>query len=267
MDRSLETLRLQVERQHRRRAAGLSSALFLAILALCFFLTAYSISIPPPGDQYVAVGIADFGEVDEAAGETESEVPSETVQEAVEEATASSEVVETPAVEEVVTQSSSEVSVPTSPDPVEQETEQEPVEQQQTVSTALESRLNALTAGGGGSQGSQSTGSGNEGDEEGDMFERGTTVGNVEWGISDGGSIVGRPQQEEDPKKSGYVRVDLTVGPDGKVLTAKYDPKNSTLTDTYHVAIAERSAKTATFDVNRAVPRRQAYIVFHYVLE
>lgn len=267
MDRSLETLRLRVEQQHRRRAAGIASALFLAVLALCFFLTAYSISIPPPGDQYVAVGLADFGEVDAASGDNETEVPSEEVQEAVEEATASSEVVETPTVEEVVTQASSEVSVPTSTDPVEDETPEKPVEQEQTVSSALSNAFSALNAGGGGSQGSSNDGAGNEGDPEGDLFAEGTTVGNLTFGIEAGGKMLGRPQQEEDPKKSGYIRVDLLVGPDGKVLTAKYDPKNSTLTDTYHVAIAEKSAKTATFDVNRAVPRRRAYIVFHYVLE
>ncbi len=267
MNRSLETLRLQVERVHQRRAAGISLALFLAVVALCFFLTAYSISIPPPGDQYVAVGLADFGEVDAAAGENETEVPSEEMQEVVEESVASSEAVETPPVEEVVTQTESEVAVPTSPDPVVDEPDTKPDEPEQTVSTALSNRLNALTAGGGGSQGTASEGTGNEGDPEGDMFESGTTVGNLTFGISDGGDMLGRPQQEKDPSATGVVRVKLMVDPDGKVISAKYDPEHSTLTDSYHIKIAQDAALTATFTPNRTVPRRTAYIEFHYELE
>jgi outer membrane biosynthesis protein TonB len=267
MNRSLETLRLQVERAHQRRAAGISSALFLAVLALCFFLTAYSISIPPPGEQYVAVGLADFGEVDAAAGENETEVPSEEMQEVVEESVASSEAVETPPVEEVVTQAESEVAVPTSPDPVVEETDEEPDEPEQTVSTALSNAFSALSAGGGGSQGTASQGTGNEGNPEGDMFESGTTVGNLTFGISDGGEIVGWPKQEKDPSATGVVRMKLTVDSEGKVLTAKYDPENSTLTESYNIQIAHEAALTTTFTPNPAMPRRTAYIEFHYELE
>ena len=267
MNRSLETFRLQVERAHQRRAAGISLALFLAVVALCFFLTAYSISIPPPGDQYVAVGLADFGEVDAAAGENETEVPSEEMQEVVEESVASSEAVETPPVEEVVTQTESEVAVPTSPDPVVDEQDTKPDEPEKTVSTALSNRLNALTAGGGGSQGAASEGAGNEGDPEGDMFKTGTTVGNFTSGITHGGRMLGVPKQEKDPVSTGVVRMLLMVDPDGKVLSAKYDPEHSTLTDSYHIQIAHDAALTATFTIDRTVPRRTAFIEFRYELE
>jgi len=267
MNRSLETLRLQVERVQRRRAAGISLALFLAVLALCFFLTAYSISIPPPGDQYVAVGLADFGEVDGATGDTETEVPSEQVQEAVEESVATTQTVDTPEVEEVVTQAESEVSVPTNPDPVLEEQEEEPEEPEQTVSTALGNRLDRLSAGGGGSQGTQQQGTGNEGNPEGDMFASGTTVGNVTMGCSHGGKVVGLPVQDKDPTATGVVRVKLTVDSEGKVLTAKYDAEHSTLADSFHIRIAQEAAMTAKFDVNRSQIRRTAYIEFRYELE
>lgn len=267
MIRSLETLRLEVERKQQRRAAGITGALFLAVVALCFFLTAYSISIPPPGDQYVAVGIADFGEVDRAAGEDESEVPSEVLQEAVEEAVASSEVTDVAQVEEVVTQAESEVAVPTNPDPVDPVTSEEPVETQPTVSTALSNAFTSLNAGGGGSEGTASDGAGNEGDEEGDMFQNGTTVGNVTMGISGGGKILGWPQQDKDPTATGVVRVLLTVGPDGKVVTARYDPAHSTLTDSYHIRIAQEAAKTATFNPDASKVRRTAFIDIRYELE
>jgi hypothetical protein len=267
MSRTLEALRIQVERTHRRRAAGLASVLFLCALVLCFYLTAYSISIPPPGEQYVAVGLADFGNTQEASGDVESEVPSEVVQEAVQEESASAEAVETSSVEEVVTQAQSEVAVPTNTEPVETETDPEPDDPNKSVSTALSSRFSSLQSGGGGSQGSEAEGAGNEGNEEGDMFENGTTVGNLTFGISDGGKMLGRPQQEKDPTASGVVRVNLTVGPDGKVLTTKYDPTHSTLGDSYHVRIAEEAAKTAIFAPNSTVPRRTAYIEFRYILE
>ena len=65
--------------------------LFVGVLALCFFLTAFTIQDPPPGEQFVAVGFADLGSTEEAAGNVESETPSEVVQEAEEEAVAASE--------------------------------------------------------------------------------------------------------------------------------------------------------------------------------
>ena len=56
---------------------------FSGVVVACFFLVTFTKSIPPPGEQYVAVGFADLGDVENAAGDVESEVPSETVEEVV----------------------------------------------------------------------------------------------------------------------------------------------------------------------------------------
>ena len=102
----LEQSRLSLEKRNKRQAAVLSGLLFAAVLVLCFFLTAFTIQGPPPGEQFVAVGFADLGSTEEAGGVTESEAPSEVVQEAEEEEVAAAEPVpEAPeAAEEVATQ-------------------------------------------------------------------------------------------------------------------------------------------------------------------
>ena len=132
----LEQARVSMEKRNQRQAAALSGLLFVGVLALCFFLTAFTIQDPPPGEQFVAVGFADLGSTEEAGGDTESETPSEVVQEAEEEAVAASEpepVVEE-AAEEVVTQESSEMAVNVKPDPdPEPEPDPEPVRQDRTA--------------------------------------------------------------------------------------------------------------------------------------
>ena len=54
--------------KHKRKAGILTAVIFVGILFLCFFLTAFTIQDPPPGEQYVAVGFADLGEVEDAGG-------------------------------------------------------------------------------------------------------------------------------------------------------------------------------------------------------
>ena len=47
-------MRLSLEKRNKRQAAVLSGLLFAAVLVLCFFLTAFTIQDPPPGEQFVA---------------------------------------------------------------------------------------------------------------------------------------------------------------------------------------------------------------------
>ncbi|MBC8150386.1 MAG: hypothetical protein H8E97_03765, partial [Bacteroidetes bacterium] len=74
------------EKKNRIRAGVMTGIVFSVVLLLCFFLVAFTIQDPPPGEQYVAVGFADMGSVDEAGGATATEVPSEVVEEAIEKA-------------------------------------------------------------------------------------------------------------------------------------------------------------------------------------
>ena len=266
MNAGMELRRLEVEKSNRRKAGVLTSVIFIAVLILCFFLTAFTMSIPTPGEQFVAVGFADLGDTEQASGDNESETPSETVQEAVQPETAASEIVESTTAEEVVTQESSEVAVPSQPDPV-KEPEPKP-EPEPTVSSALSNRLNALaSSGGGGSQGESQEGSGNEGKDDGRIDGRGVVSGdNGDWSL-EGGERIGKPMLDENPRIEGVVRVDIIVDKAGNVTSAIYDGKHSTISDSEHIELALRAARTAKFTPNQAMPLRPGYLNIRFELE
>jgi TonB family protein len=266
MNAGMELRRLEVEKSNRRKAGVLTSVIFVAVLILCFFLTAFTMSIPTPGEQFVAVGFADLGDTEQASGDNESETPSETVQEAVQPETAASEIVESTTAEEVVTQESSEVAVPSQPDPV-KEPEPKP-DPEPTVSSALSNRLNALaSSGGGGSQGESQEGSGNEGKDDGRIDGRGVVSGdNGDWSLVDGERI-GKPMLDENPRIEGVVRVDIIVDKAGNVTSAIYDGKHSTISDSEHIELALRAARTAKFTPNQAMPLRPGYLNIRFELE
>ena len=266
MNAGMELRRLEVEKSNRRKAGVLTSVIFIAVLILCFFLTAFTMSIPTPGEQFVAVGFADLGDTEQASGDNESETPSETVQEAVQPETAASEIVESTTAEEVVTQESSEVAVPSQPDPV-KEPEPKP-DPEPTVSSALSNRLNALaSSGGGGSQGESQEGSRNEGKDDGRIDGRGVVSGdNGDWSLVDGERI-GKPMLDENPRIEGVVRVDIIVDKAGNVTSAIYDGKHSTISDSEHIELALRAARTAKFTPNQAMPLRPGYLNIRFELE
>ena len=104
MQAILEKRRREGENKDRVKAAILAVCSFAGVIVACFFLVAFTKSIPPPGEQFVAVGFADIGDVAEAKGEVESEVPSEAVEEVVQPEVSQSEPVEATVAEEVATQ-------------------------------------------------------------------------------------------------------------------------------------------------------------------
>jgi hypothetical protein len=265
MNAGMESRRLEVEKSNRRKAGALTSVIFISVLILCFFLTAFTMSIPTPGEQFVAVGFADLGDTDQASGDTESETPSETVQEAVQPETAASEAIETTSTEEVVTQESSEVAAPSQPEPVE-EPDPEP-DPEPTVSSALSNRLGALASSGGGSQGESEEGAGNEGNDDGRIEGRGVVSGeDGEWAL-EGGERIGKPMLDESPRREGVVRVDIIVDKAGNVTSALYDGKHSTITDSEHIELALRAARTAKFTPNQAMPLRRGFMNILFELE
>ncbi len=256
----IEATRLSQERRNRRQAALLSGLLFTVVVGVCFFLTAFTIQDPPPGDQFVAVGFADLGNVEEAGGTTESEAPSETIQEAEQEAEAASEPTpEVPEVSDIVeTQAESDV-------PVNKDSEPEPVRVDRTAH--LFQNPGNSSAGGGGSQGS-SEGTGNEGEETGRIEGRGLVSGDFGDAMLNGGTMIGEPKLTERPTISGLVRINIVVDASGTVIQARYDGgDNSTITDSYHIRLAERAAKSAKFSADPIRPRRTGFITIRFDLE
>jgi TonB family protein len=63
------------------------------------------------------------------------------------------------------------------------------------------------------------------------------------------------------------VRVKITVDKSGKVTSAKYDPVNSSLTDSEHVRLAERAARQAQFSTSATQPIRNGYMTIRFELE
>ncbi|MDA0904462.1 MAG: energy transducer TonB [Bacteroidetes bacterium] len=264
----LEQQRLNQEKRNQRQAAALSGLLFVGVVVLCFFLTAFTIQDPPPGEQFVAVGFADLGSTEQAGGTTESDAPSEVIQEAIEEEVAASEsepeVVQT--TEQVVTQTESEVSVQSDPDP---DPDPDPIPDPERVDKTahLWQQQGNPSAGGGGSQGS-SEGTGNEGQETGQIDGRGVVSG--DWGDAhlNGGTMLGKPVLTERPRLEGVVRINIVVDGSGKVVSVRFDGgANSTVTDSYHIELAKKAAQSATFTADPTKPRRTGYITIRFDLE
>ena len=86
---------------------------------------------------------------------------------------------------------------------------------------------------------------------------------------ANGGTMIGEPKLTERPQEQGTVRVNIVVDGSGKVIQASpnYESAVTTLTDSYHVNLAMRAAKTAQFTADPTKPRRTGYITIRFDLE
>ena len=262
MNEKANILHKSNEKKQKIRAGVMTGIIFSGVLLLCFFLIAFTIPAPPLGEQYVAVGFANLGSVDDALGTTESETPSEVIEEVVSAPSITDPVV----TEEIVTQEISEITIPVQQTEVEEEkpvVEPEPVR----VSAAANLIRSDAASGGGGSQGS-SEGIGNQGDEDGKIDGSGVVSGDSFDASLNDGSLVNAPRLKEKPKKKGVVRINIIVDSNGKVLSAKFDGGfNSTLSDDEHIRLAREAAMSATFSPNSSIPRRSGFITIRFELE
>ena len=248
---------------HKRKAGALTAFIFLCILLLCFFLTAFTIQDPPPGEQFVAVDFADLGDVDDASGETETEMSSEVVEEVVEETESVESVVEPVVTKEIVTEESSKMSVPIAEEV--EKLEDIPIEEPVRTSAGA-NLINAFASSGGGGSEGDSEGVGNQGTEDGKIEGSGIVTGDFGSASLNGGSLVNPPRLFEKPKRDGIVRMKIIVDSSGKIVAAEYDAKNSTFADSEHIKLARRATLTATFTSSN-LPRRSGYIDIRFELE
>ena len=134
-----------------------------------------------------------------------------------------------------------------------------------TSSNALSS---LPSSGGGGSEGKSDEGVGNEGSETGKIDGKGVVSGDDgDWALEGGGSRIGKPILDEKPHKEGVIRVNIIVDKSGAVISATFDRLNSSFSESYHVDLAIRAAKTAKFTANAAKPARKGYLNIHFELE
>ncbi|MGB1032678.1 MAG: hypothetical protein ACPGWM_08685 [Flavobacteriales bacterium] len=248
------------QKKDRLIASVITFNLSVLVLILCIFLTAFSLPDPLPGETFVAVGMADYGSVVEASGETESENPSESQENNEAESQTTSETVEANTAPEVVTQEASPVvtpsgtntTTPTKPTP---EPDPEPEPQ---VSKGLGNILDKIneTGGGGPSEGT-GEGVGNEGTESGSIDGMGVVSGDgIGFSLGDRG-MTGRPKLSEQPKEEGRVVLDIYVDRNGNVLETRANYDKSNTSSSYLFELAKKAAKKAKFQVSANAPPKQ----------
>ena len=264
MNPVLESARIAQQRRDERRAAAITVALFAAVLLAGAFITFFEVPDPPLGTQFVSVGLADFGFDPAAGGMDESENPSSTVQDDVSpnDATSTSAATST-AASGAVTQSESDLAVNSTSNP----SSSASTGSQRQVSDRLASRMGALAQQGGGGSEGRSTGTGNEGNPLGKIDGMGIVEGDGYKAGLDGGKLVGKPRLAEKPTRSGLVRIGIKVDAQGKVVDAWYEADQSTISDTRHIELAKKAARTATFTTAPGNPRRLGFISIRFELE
>ena len=162
--------------------------------------------------------------------------------------------------EEVATQEESEVAVNVKPDPKpDPEPDPEPVREDRTAHFVQEPRQSHCP----GVAGLRETeGTGNQGRKLERLMAEVWCPGDFGDAMLNGGTMIGEPRLSERPNEQGTVRVNIVVDGTGKVIQASPDYQSlvTTLTDSYHVNLAMRAAKTALFDADPMKPRRTGYI-------
>jgi hypothetical protein len=261
------------EKSDRKKAAIFTAVIHGIGALLMFFLVAFSIQDPPPGDMYVEIGMADYGFDEKAGGNKETEKPSENVEKENEKETTPTKPTPTPTPNDKVTQTESTVSVPKGNKTDKPKTETKPEEQK--VSDALSNILNQMNqSGGGGSQGTQ-TGTGNEGSKDGKVGGTGV-LGSDGVGYDLGGrGLASGPSALGSATRNGVIVVEIKVNQDGVVTSAKtHDTKvvylngvgySTNIPDQDQKDIAEKSAKTAKFHkLESGQPVQVGYMVFFF---
>ena len=248
--------RLHLENKDKRKAWGIALGVHLVLFALMYLMAAYVITVPPPGDMSVEVAMADYGFDVTAGGDTESEVPSEEVQEVEDKQTSqTSRPVETSETRPIETQESSSVSTSAGSgkkDDKEKEKERE-------ASNKLKEILNEINqSGGGGSDGSD-RGAGNQGNPDGSIEGKGVFGGRDGngWELS-GRSMLGDPKLNEKPTEEGKVVLRIYVDKNGKVTNAVRLIEESNTASSYLFNLAQKAALSAKFNVAPDAPASQS---------
>jgi len=257
----------ELEKKDKRTGWMISIGVHVVIFAICYFVAAYMISIPAPGDLFVEVAMADYGMDATGSGDTESEVPSETVEEVVDEQVSeSTQPVQTSETTPIVTQDNSTVSTPTSTKPSKPKPEVKDPEPQ--VSNELNNVLNQINNSGGGGSDGGTTGPGNEGNTEGAIEGKGVVGGKdgIGWELS-GRGMIGEPTLNEKPTEEGRVVLDIYVDRQGKVLSTSRNYALSNTSSSYLFELAEKAAKTARFNIkDNAATSQKGKMTFNFKL-
>jgi periplasmic protein TonB len=234
------------------RTALTISIVFHSAIVLLIFIFGFGFVVPDPplGSESVMLTLKDFGMDNDAAGDVESNSPSETVTEAAQTSPQTTPTQNTPV--PVVTQTTSTTSTPTTT-----QTTTKPVATEPQIDPGLNNILDMINNnnGGGGSQG-QTSGQGNQGAEDGNIDGNGVFDGGG-WSLV-GRGIVGYPTLGEDIKEEGKVVLDIWVDRNGKVTASSVNIAKSNTSSSYLFELAKKAAKTAKFNVKQDAPPSQS---------
>jgi len=256
-------MKTQEEKSDERKAAVITIGVHAVVIALMFFLVAFSVQDPAPGDMYVEIGMADYGFDETAGGSDESEKPSPTVEENQDTQTSSqTKPVETSTAQDKVTQSESSVAVPKgkNTDKPKDKPKEDP-----KPSNELSNILGQINSkGGGGSEGTQ-TGTGNQGNPDGKIEGKGV-IGSDGIGFDLGGrGMSTRPMVAGAPDENGLVVVDVMVDSNGNVVgTPTVNDNLSTTSNGKLRKMALDAAKTAKFEAKPGATHQKGKIYFNF---
>ncbi len=263
---------VEVLKQDRRKSAIAAFLIFLLIVVATIVFTAYSIPNPPPGDTFVEVGMADFGDTYNAGGDTESENPSESPQEEVQQETSESASAEAADAQDIVTQETSDAvvesgssSTPTTTTKPKPTPDPKP---DPKPSNELTGALGSLGQSGGGPSDGEGEGVGNQGINDGAIDGKGVIDGEGVTGFLGGRGMIGKPAVSGNITDEGIVVIDVYVDPDGRVKRTKRNYAESTTSNSYLFEISEKAALKASFEVKEGAPAEQkGHLTFRYKLK
>lgn len=229
-------MRAETRKRDIKKAAIIALFIHVALAVLFFFLIVGFKTIPPLEEQWVEMGMADFGDFSDGGGKTAAVTPKPQTSQ---ESTSQPQPVEhTQASEDVVTQESSDVSTTSQPETSE-ETEPEP----EKVPSALDNILNQINDEDGGATGPDD-GPGDSGDPDG--TDGGTGHGPRKGPGFDiegfgGRGLVGKPKLTNDHSSEGVVCLKLVANRSGKIIEANYKANCSTTSSADLISRAKAS--------------------------
>jgi len=276
-----------------RNKARLASALWLVLLLLVLILPMLTYQTPPPGQEGILVnlGLPDQGQGDQNAPPAEVSDPLEEQAEPLEEPVPEEEqetIQEDPQAEP---EPEAQEEVITSDDPEQVRLEQEKQRREQAEREAERKREEARKKaeaearkkqeaekmkediGGlfGEGEGKGNTGKpGNQGEPEGEPDAKkleGITTGSgvVGGGLGDRG-VGYSPKITDESQKKGTVVVRVCVNSEGRVTSAEFTQKGSSVSDNHLVQLAERNARQWRFDKSN-IDKQCGTITYRFTLQ
>lgn len=248
-----------------RNWAAIGSTTFhvLCILALVFALKSCGSGLGNGigngvGDGLMELSIADLGDFEQGLGESQAAAQAET------------QPMPEPESNEVISEETSPVTAPKTDNKPKNTNPTKPTDKPKDPEKVSDGLSGALGNLGKGEGDGNTSGTGDEGNPEGQEGGVGTWGGNGGgggWNLS-GREIKVSPKLDENPEEAGKVVLDIYVDKNGNVVSTKRNYNKSNTTSDYLFKLAETAAKKAKFSVKSdAPPQQKGEMTFNFKLQ